>query len=445
MPFWEQVAEQYWGTSAIESMYDELVKRDNVAHNIANLTFKANLNVLKVENLDQMFASSSSIHQKRMYQMLSAINVIENSLGIRLINSTDDFQQYQYSFAGLPEVMDSAMLDMAGATCIPATRLFGRSPAGMNSTGESDEKMYRQTLEHERAIHITPALDKLLPIVCRSALGRFPPGAKFKYPPLIEMSQMDKMQVLDQQSNMMERLFQANLIPGDVVLESFRNAQLALEIVSPIKDEHIERVRGKYQNDLLQQADPYGGATQAAGEAGQEQQVDENGNPIEPQVDENGNPIDPQAEQQAQEEQAQMEQAEMQARAFKPQYEAITNKVSPDASKESIIEMANVQNISPKDLVMRLKSEQDAIIKQKKREKLYRKILSKFPDVVAKSLISTTAAMSQIPQEQFLISLLTKEAEKNPRAKILLKKLMMQQQEQDGGEENEQEQWQNQK
>lgn len=268
MPYWEQIAEQYWGTSAIEAMYDELIKRDNVAHNIANLTFKANLSVLQVENLDQMFATSSTIHQRRMYAMLSAINTMENSLGIRLVNKGDDIQQLQYSFSGLPEVMDSAMMDMAGATCIPVTRLFGRSPAGMNSTGESDERMYRQTLEQERAVHITPALERLIPIVCRSAIGGFPAGATFKYPPLTETTPQDKADIIDRQVQLYERLFQANLIPAETVLEAARNAQLSLDVVSSISDDDVAKVRGKYFNDLQQQADPFGGAMQAAGEAG---------------------------------------------------------------------------------------------------------------------------------------------------------------------------------
>jgi len=275
MPFWEQVAEQYWGTSAIESMYDELIKRDNVAHNIANLTFKANLSVLQVENLDQMFATSSTVHQRRMYAMLSAINTMENSMGIRLVNKGDDIQQLQYSFSGLPEVMDSAMMDMAGATSIPVTRLFGRSPAGMNSTGESDEKMYRQTLEQERAVHITPVLERLLPIVCRSAVGCFPAGATFKYPSLMEIPPNERGSIIDQQIQPLERMFQANLLPGDAVLEALRNAQISMDITTTIRDEHINKVRGKYAKDLEQgNVDPFGGAMQVASEAGVDSGVD---------------------------------------------------------------------------------------------------------------------------------------------------------------------------
>lgn len=410
MPYWEQIAEQYWGTSAIESMYDELIKRDNVAHNIANLTFKANLSVLQVENLDQMFATSSSVHQRRMYAMLSAINTMENSLGIRLVNKGDDIQQLQYSFSGLPEVMDSAMMDMAGATSIPVTRLFGRSPAGMNSTGESDEKMYRQTLEQERSVHITPALERLIPIVCHSAIGRFPAGASFKYPSLIEIPPQEKASIVEQQLGPLERLFQANLLPGDAVLEAVRNAQLSLDITSTITDEHIEKVRGKYANDLANQADPYGGAMQVANEAGMDnggEQVDENGNPIEQQVDENGNPIEQQQEQMSEEEQ------EAEIKAVKPQYVSIAKTVSPDVARDVIAQQAYQENISPAELKKRLLMQKKQLLKEKKLLNEYKKVLRSEPGEVSQDILSETAAMNQIDPEEFYQSLQNEQQAKN--------------------------------
>ena len=392
MPYWEQVAEQYWGTSAIEAMYDELIKRDNVAHNIANLTFKANLNVLKVENLDQMFATSSTIHQRRMYQMLSAINTIENSLGIRLINSTDDLQQLQYSFSGLPEVMDSAMMDMAGATCIPVTRLFGRSPAGMNSTGESDERMYRQTLEQERAIHITPVLDKLIPIVCHSAIGKFPAGAAFKYPSLIETTPQDKASIIDQTLAPLERLFQANLIPGNAILEAFRNSQEALDVTSTITDEMIEKVRDKYMNDLAAgQADPYGGAMQAAGTPMEEQPpVDENGNPIQPEVDENGNPI----------QQPEEPQTEEELNAAKAPFEGISKSVPDDVAQRMALETASLHNAKPEKFRKALEQRERILEEKNKRKKELAKVIGEFPAEVSQDLLSEIAATSGMnPQD----------------------------------------------
>lgn len=274
MPYYEAIAEQQWGTSAIESMFDDLVRRDNVTHNIANLTFKACLSVYEIENLDQIFASASSQAQKRMYSMIQAMGILESNLGVKLVNKGDSVQQLQYGFSGLPEVLDGAMLDVSGSTAIPATRLFGRSPAGMNSTGESDEKNYRATLEQQRSIHILPALEKLAPIVCMSELGEIPEGVEFKLPPLDEMTPNDKADVVDKQTAYLERLFQANVIPADSLLLGVRNAQNEVGITTTITDENVEAVKGKYLKDLSPQADPFGGIFQG-NEGEQEQPVQE--------------------------------------------------------------------------------------------------------------------------------------------------------------------------
>lgn len=259
MPYYEQIAEQYWGTSIIEGVYDNLVAHDNVVHNIANLTFKANLSVYEIENLDQNFASKSQAMQRRFYDMIQSQAILESNLGIRLVNKGDSVQQLQFSFGGLPDVLDSFMLEMAGACSIPATRLFGRAPAGMNSTGEADEKFYRSTLEQQRSTHILPALEKLCPIICKSVLGDVPDAAKFNLPPLQELATQEKYQIIDTSSQTLERLYQANIIPADALLNGIRNTQTEVGVVSTITDEMVDSVKGKFLKDMDKQGDPFGG------------------------------------------------------------------------------------------------------------------------------------------------------------------------------------------
>lgn len=265
MPYYEQISEQYWGASAIEALYDDLVRRDNITHNIANLTFKACLSVYEIENLDQIFVSAGARAQERMYSMIQAMSILESNLGVKLVNKGDGVQQLQYAFTGLPDVLDGAMLDMAGAASIPVTRLFGRSPAGMNATGESDERMYRSTLEQQRATHITPALEKLCPVVCMSAFGEIPEGAEFKLPPLSEMTPAEKAEIIDHRLQPLERLFAVNAIPAESLLEELRSVQAEVDVTSTVTDEQIDAVRGKYSKDLAPvQAGPFDGMFDAA-------------------------------------------------------------------------------------------------------------------------------------------------------------------------------------
>src|SRR5690606_27381746 len=66
------------------------------------------------------------------------------------------------SFADLPALMQELSLAICGAAEIPATILFGRSPAGMNATGESDMQQWYDRCETYRQNSIKPKLDRML-------------------------------------------------------------------------------------------------------------------------------------------------------------------------------------------------------------------------------------------------------------------------------------------
>ena len=76
-----------------------------------------------------------------------------------------------HSFAGLSDIYESFMMDMAGAAEIPATKLFGRSPQGFNSTGESELRNYYDMIAQSQERNLRPALEKLLPVMAVSCWG----------------------------------------------------------------------------------------------------------------------------------------------------------------------------------------------------------------------------------------------------------------------------------
>lgn len=51
-------------------------------------------------------------------------------------------ETFPYNFAGLKDIYEAFMTEVAGAAEILVTRLFGRSPDGMNATGKADMQHY---------------------------------------------------------------------------------------------------------------------------------------------------------------------------------------------------------------------------------------------------------------------------------------------------------------
>ena len=139
LPRIERQTELYWGESEIEALYQEVVSHDNVSANMAALTFQANVNTMEVKGMEQLLSMSSPQVQRRFWQVMQAQATLRSNFGMQLVEQGNKLTNTQYSFAGLKDVYESMALNLCGASHYPMTKLFGRSPGGLNSTGESDQ------------------------------------------------------------------------------------------------------------------------------------------------------------------------------------------------------------------------------------------------------------------------------------------------------------------
>ena len=131
LPYMEMVAENYWGASELEHIWDELQKRNATSANIAQLVFQANITTLKMGHLGQHLAMGTEKQRQDALQAMEAENRLRTSFGLQILNKDDSLENHSYSFGGLSEIYEAFMMDMAGAAEIPATKLFGRSPQGI--------------------------------------------------------------------------------------------------------------------------------------------------------------------------------------------------------------------------------------------------------------------------------------------------------------------------
>ena len=135
---------------------------DNVSANMAALTFQANINTMEVKGLEQLLSLSSPDVQRRFWNTMQAQSVLRSNFGVQLVEQGNKINNTQYTFTGLKEVYESMCLNLCGASHYPMTKLFGRSPAGMNATGESDLKNYYDYVDTLRESRLRPVLEKLL-------------------------------------------------------------------------------------------------------------------------------------------------------------------------------------------------------------------------------------------------------------------------------------------
>lgn len=136
-------------------------------------------------------------------QVLKRLQLVDTSRG--LLNSIaidSEGEQYDFKtfqFSGVKDVIDATCNMLSALTNIPQTILFGRSPAGMNATGDSDFESYYNFVEKIQRLMLKRNLRTLLDVVFRAGIASGDvteePDYKLEFNPLWSLSDTEQAAV----------------------------------------------------------------------------------------------------------------------------------------------------------------------------------------------------------------------------------------------------------
>lgn len=241
LPQIERIAESYWGMSELEHVYNELDKRNSASANIAHLLWQANLKIFKMRDLGQFLTTTDVESQKELYETLTMQNALMNSAGMGVVDRDDDFTTSQYTFSGISDVYELFMLDVSGASEYPVTKLFGRSPAGMNSTGESDLTNYYDHVKQGQENDLRPVIEKLLPVLAMSTWGAIPDDLTFEFNPVRDSSESERADLMLKYTQSICAAFTNNIISQATALKELRQTSSFTGAYTNIDDKEIDQ------------------------------------------------------------------------------------------------------------------------------------------------------------------------------------------------------------
>jgi uncharacterized protein len=239
LPYWQRITENLWGESVLERLWDRLIAYDSATAGIAQLVYKAHLRTYKVKDLRELIAVGGAAYDGLVAQM-DMIRQFQSSEGMTLMDADDEFEAHQYTFAGLPDVMDKFEAQIAGALETPRTRLFGESPGGLNSSGAGEEDQYKDTVKQKQK-KIGPGVHKLYQIMYRSKFGKEPPkGFATEFKPLYQMSDKDKSAMAQQTTDAITKAYDAQIIRRETALKELKALGQVSNVFTNISDEEIK-------------------------------------------------------------------------------------------------------------------------------------------------------------------------------------------------------------
>lgn len=191
-------------------------------------------------------------------QVLKRLQLVDTSRG--LLNSIaidSEGEQYDFKtfqFSGVKDVIDATCNMLSALTNIPQTILFGRSPAGMNATGDSDFEGYYNFVEKIQRLMLKRNLRTLLDVVFRAGIASGDvaeePDYKLEFKPLWSLS--DTEQAAVDQTKAQTALVKAQTAQAYVDMQALDPTEVRRRLASDEEFDVEDIISEDDEDDLLQ-------------------------------------------------------------------------------------------------------------------------------------------------------------------------------------------------
>lgn len=222
---YERRARGGWGISMLDPVFEVLQRNTTAWQSAGNALANAQYVVYKLKGLAHMFSRTDG--EAMAKKRASAMELAKSIINAVLVDAEDEYIRENPNFGNMPQMLDQFMLDVASAVDYPATVLWGRSPAGMNATGESDLEIWYSGCDDYREHHIRPRGHRLVEVLMAArqgpTQGRVFDGWRVIFPALRQVSEAVKADIRLKTSQAdASDITQGILLPQEVAVSRFR-------------------------------------------------------------------------------------------------------------------------------------------------------------------------------------------------------------------------------
>lgn len=243
LPYQQALIENLWDLSIVERVYDRLVAFDSATTGAAQLVYKCYLRTLKVKSLREIVAAGQN--SQALNGIVAYVNMMSKYQGIEgvtMIDAEDEYtSEHHGAFSGLSDVMLQFGQQLSGALQIPLVRLFGQSPAGLNSSGESDVRTYYDNVNSQQNKVMKVGITKLYQVLAISLGIQVPDNFRIAFRPLWQLTEEQRATIAKTVVEAVSAAKEIGLISDYVAMSELRQISDITGIFTNIKDDDIEK------------------------------------------------------------------------------------------------------------------------------------------------------------------------------------------------------------
>ncbi|MDR2494673.1 MAG: DUF1073 domain-containing protein [Spirochaetaceae bacterium] len=182
--------QRYWGLSVLQNCYETLGTLGGAFGGIGSLLQELSVGVFKISELADILSQPDG--KNTMQTRVEVIDLMRSVFRSIYLDKDDEYKRETASFSGVSDVIYQLFMMLSANTGYPITRLFGVSPAGLNSTGESDQLNYYDMVASRQETELAPILRTIVRIIAEWH-GIEEPNIVFN--PLKQMTEKEKAEL----------------------------------------------------------------------------------------------------------------------------------------------------------------------------------------------------------------------------------------------------------
>lgn len=219
-----------WGDSVIQAVYTKLRSLFATYDGAETIIDDFVTSVMSIKNLSNMLQSDRGVQTVK--DRIATLDMSKHILNTMMMDADlETFQKHASSVAGLSDLLDRFAGAVSAVLGWPQTVLMGRSPAGMNATGDSDMQIFYDVLSGDQEDTMEPALQRLVYLlsIAQDSRTALPENWAIKFKPLWQLPESEEAKRRYTVSQTDLNYAKLGLTAGEIITSRFGGGHFSAE------------------------------------------------------------------------------------------------------------------------------------------------------------------------------------------------------------------------
>lgn len=187
-----------WNASIFEGILEPITELLGAFNVTLELLSEAKIDIFKISGLADMLVSPDGENLVRKRLRIATEN--KNSKCSIAMGDTDDYNQKQINFGGIPELLQQLMYIFCGYLRYPVSKLFGKGSSGF-SNGNDDLENYNGTVDSDVRVPARNLIRWVVKLRCYQLFGHPIDDFMPRWKPLKVMSEKEQAEINSRKLN----------------------------------------------------------------------------------------------------------------------------------------------------------------------------------------------------------------------------------------------------